>query len=58
MKEVSYEKKLELMSRAVKLKYHELITTYMVAAMMVEAGVSPAEMVAYLEANFMEVDAV
>ena len=52
MKEVTFERRAELMNRARMLKYDELVPVYMTAAIMAEAGVSPAELVAYLEENY------
>lgn len=54
MKEVPFEKWGELMNRARKLGSEVLVPVYMTAAFMAEAGVSPAEVVAYLEEHFME----
>lgn len=54
MKEVSFEKKSELMARARRLKYDELIPIYMTAAIIAEADASPAEVVSYMEEHFME----
>lgn len=54
MKDVPFDRWSEIMGRARRLKHDVLVSMYMTAALMVEAEISPEEMMSYLEERFLE----
>lgn len=51
--DVAPEKLGEILGKANRLKYKELGPVYIAAAILAEANTSPAEVVAYMEENYL-----